>query len=256
MSQLYFAETSTTRSGSRAKLSAVEQRRLERLTMQAVLATACHSRSKPARVGAWHELGLPEPSLQVDTQGKSIHSYFVLTDPVRPDRFRDLQRRLLDYADADRSLKNPSRIMRLPGCLRRQPRGMARRVEIINNTGLRYSAEQLDELLPELPPEPPRSQRRSGGRGRRLDPFPICRRRSGGESSLWCEEKGELLWCMPGSNFNAEKAHPGLKVGDVVDGWAAVKHNVDGGWTFRRHRPNPIQGLRKQLVEEAASWAV
>ena len=56
--------------------------------------------------------------------------------------------------------------MRLPGCLRRQPRGKARRVEIINNTGLRYSAEQLDELLPELPPEPPRSQRRSGGRGR------------------------------------------------------------------------------------------
>ncbi len=213
-------------------------------------------RPKEWQVGAWHELGLPEPSLQVDTQGKSIHSYFVLSEPVRPDRWRDLQRRLLDFADADRSLKNPSRIMRLPGCLRRQPRGKARRVEIINNTGLRYSAEQLDELLPELPPEPPRSQRRSGGTGRRLDPCPICRRRSGGESHLWCEEKGEVIWCMPGTSYSAEKAHPGLKVGDVIDGWACVARNRDGGWTFRRHRPNSIQGLRKRLVEETASWAV
>ena len=93
------------------------------------------------------------------------------------------------------------------------------------------------------------------GPGRRLDPCPICGRRSGTGSELWCEEKGELLFCMPGSTYAAEMSHPGLKVGDVIDGWAAVKHNSDGGWTFRRHRPNPIQGLRKRLVEEAASWA-
>ena len=35
---------------------------------------------KEWQVGAWHELGLPEPSLQVDTQGKSIHTCFVLTE--------------------------------------------------------------------------------------------------------------------------------------------------------------------------------
>lgn len=92
--------------------------------------------------------------------------------------------------------------------------------------------------------------------GRRLDPCPICGRRSGTGSELWCEEKGELLFCMNGSTFSAEMSHPGMKVGDVIDGWAAVKHNSDGGWTFRKHRPNPIQGLRKRLAEEAASWAV
>ena len=83
------------------------------------------------------------------------------------------------------------------------------------------------------------------GPGRRLDPCPICGRRSGTGSELWCEEKGELLWCMPGSTFAAEMSHPGLKVGDVIDGWAAVKHNTDGGWTFRRHRPSPLSQLRK-----------
>ena len=84
-----------------------------------------------------------------------------------------------------------------------------------------------------------------GERGRRLDPCPICGRRSGTGSELWCEEKGELIWCMNGSTFSAELSHPGLKVGDVIDGWAAVKHNRDGGWTFRKHRPSPLSQLRK-----------
>ena len=84
-----------------------------------------------------------------------------------------------------------------------------------------------------------------GERGRRLDPCPICGRVSGSGSELWCEEKGELLFCMNGSTFSAEMSHPGLKVGDVIDGWAAVKHNVDGGWTFRKHRPSPLSQLRK-----------
>ena len=57
---------------------------------------------------------------------------------------------------------------------------------------------------------------------------------------------------MPGSTYSAEMSYPGLMVGDVIDGWAAVKNNRDGGWTFRRHRPNPIQGLRQRLVEDAA----
>ena len=87
-----------------------------------------------------------------------------------------------------------------------------------------------------------------------MDPCPICSRRSGSGSELWCEQKGELLFCMPGSTYAAEMAHPSLKVGDVIDGWAAVKHNRDGGWTFRRHRPNSIQGLRKRLAEETSSW--
>lgn len=100
---------------------------------------------------------------------------------------------------------------------------------------------------------PARSRRHHSnlGPGRRLDPCPICQRRSGTGSELWCEEKGELLFCMNGSTFSAEMSHPSLKVGDVIDGWAAVKHNSDGGWTFRKHRPSPLSQLRKSQRDAA-----
>ena len=67
------------------------------------------------QIRAWKELELPEPTVMVTTGGKSAHLYWVLTEPLDPDAWRALQRRLLAYCDADRSLCNPSRLMRLPG---------------------------------------------------------------------------------------------------------------------------------------------
>jgi hypothetical protein len=105
---------------------------------------------------AWMELGLPEPTMQVATGGKSIHSYWVLREPLAPDQWRELQRRLLDHAKADRSCKNPSRVMRLPGCwymhFKDQPGEMVR---IINEGGSRYSAAVIEDCLPALPPSRP-----------------------------------------------------------------------------------------------------
>ena len=76
--------------------------------------TACRAlfcewddRPKDWQVTAWQELNLPEPTMQVDTGGKSIHSYWVFTDAIAPDQWRSLQKRLLEHADADRTLKNP-----------------------------------------------------------------------------------------------------------------------------------------------------
>jgi hypothetical protein len=69
--------------------------------------------AKNLQIGLWKELGLPQPTAQVETR-KSIHTYWVI-EPISPDQWRDLQSRLLDYADADRTLKNPSRVMRLAG---------------------------------------------------------------------------------------------------------------------------------------------
>ncbi|NBR91409.1 MAG: hypothetical protein EBS68_16160, partial [Rhodobacteraceae bacterium] len=92
--------------------------------------TACRAifcewdnRPKDWQVTAWQELQLPEPSLQVDTGGKSIHTYWVLADPIAPDQWRSMQKRLLEHADADRTLKNPSRVMRLPGTYHIGPDG-------------------------------------------------------------------------------------------------------------------------------------
>lgn len=103
---------------------------------------------------AWRDLGLPQPTMQVATGGKSIHSYWVLREPLPPDRWRDLQRRLLDHAEADRSLKNPSRVMRLPGCWYMRPGDQpGEMVRIIEDSGHRYSAAEIEDCLPP-PPEP------------------------------------------------------------------------------------------------------
>ena len=64
----------------------------------------------------WKTLNLPEPTLQVDTGGKSIHSFWVFTQPILIADWRELQKDLLEYVDGDRSIKNPSRVMRLAGC--------------------------------------------------------------------------------------------------------------------------------------------
>lgn len=66
------------------------------------------------------------------------------------------------------------------------------------------------------------ASKRRGGINRsgttRLDPCPICGRHSGqGGSSLWCDETTEgLIFCMPGSTFNAEQRHGQLTIGKSV----------------------------------------
>jgi Protein of unknown function (DUF3987) len=63
----------------------------------------------------WKTLELPEPTFQVDTGGKSIHSYWVFDQPIEIEKWRSLQRDLLEFTDGDRAIKNPSRVMRLAG---------------------------------------------------------------------------------------------------------------------------------------------
>jgi len=70
---------------------------------------------KATQTDLWRGLGLPEPTLQIDTGGKSIHSYWVFDEFVEVEKWRSLQTDLLEFADADRALKNPSRVMRLAG---------------------------------------------------------------------------------------------------------------------------------------------
>jgi hypothetical protein len=119
--------------------------------------TACRAifcewdnRPKDWQVTAWQELQLPEPSLQVDTGGKSIHTYWVLADPIAPDQWRSMQKRLLEHADADRTLKNPSRVMRLPGTYHIGPDGHAgQQVAIIHQSDLTYTPDQLNACLPD-----------------------------------------------------------------------------------------------------------
>lgn len=108
------------------------------------------NRPKEWQVIAWQELGLPEPTMQVDTGGKSIHSYWVFAEPIAPDLWRSLQKRLLEHADADRTLKNPSRVMRLPGTYHVGPDGtQGEQVCIIHQSDAYYTPDDLDACLPD-----------------------------------------------------------------------------------------------------------
>ena len=117
--------------------------------------------SKEVSAELWKHLGLPEPTCQVDTGGKSIHSYWALEESIAVEEWRSLQTDLLEYADADRSLKNPSRVMRLAGCKHGKTGQFAR---IVGGCGESYPVSQLRALIPgstqpELPQAKPAEAR-------------------------------------------------------------------------------------------------
>lgn len=63
------------------------------------------------------EANLPNPTLVIFS-GHGIHTYWRLSEPVEDlDRWKQLQERLIAVLGSDRSIKNPERIMRLPGFL-------------------------------------------------------------------------------------------------------------------------------------------
>ena len=52
-------------------------------------------------------------SIRVETK-KSVHAYWLLKENCTADEWRDAQKRLIAYFDSDKSIKNSSRVMRLP----------------------------------------------------------------------------------------------------------------------------------------------
>lgn len=103
----------------------------------------------------WRSLSLPEPTFQVNTGHRSIHSYWVFTAQIAPDQWRSLQEDLLAFAKADRSLKNPSRVMRLAGCVHPKT---GQRSTILPHSGQRYRWEALRAAIPVANPPIPVAQ--------------------------------------------------------------------------------------------------
>ena len=92
-------------------------------------------------------------------------------------------------------------------------------------------------------PKSQRAPRRATGRTRRANPCPVCGRHDGpGGSNLWCEfSQSGLLFCMPGTTFSPPE---GLRVGDVVNGWALKKitQTADGPvHVFGEHDPEKLK---------------
>ena len=95
----------------------------------------------------WKTLGLPVPTIQIDTGGKSIHSYWVFDQPIQIADWKTLQTDLLDFSEGDRLIKNESRVMRLAGALHIGEGGNNQSV-IIANSGTHYSFDDLRSIVP------------------------------------------------------------------------------------------------------------
>ncbi len=95
----------------------------------------------------WQTFSLPEPTFQVQTR-KSIHSYWVFEKPTSVEEWKQLQTDLLTYTSADPAIKNPSRVMRLAGAWHIKPGEEPLRCDIISQSGLRYTYEELRSSVP------------------------------------------------------------------------------------------------------------
>jgi len=102
------------------------------------------------KVAQWESAGLPRPSLQIWTGGKSVHHYWLLEEPCTPAQFKAAQKRLFRHvqnalpgASIDTALSNPARILRLAGGVHPATGEMSR---MVSAGGQRYSYEQLWNL--------------------------------------------------------------------------------------------------------------
>jgi hypothetical protein len=92
----------------------------------------------------WKAIGLPPPTIQIDTGNKSIHTYYVLNEPISVELFTEAQKHLIRHFNSDAALSNPNRLMRLAGCIHPKTNTVS---TIYSHNGFTYS---IDELLPKL----------------------------------------------------------------------------------------------------------
>jgi predicted P-loop ATPase len=85
----------------------------------------------------------------VATGGKSLHVYWALAQPLDPTRWKELQTRLIAHCNGDTACKNPSRVMRLPGCpyFNKQTGKITGQCKVYDASGLITTADEIDDCL-------------------------------------------------------------------------------------------------------------
>ena len=107
------------------------------------------------------ESGLPEPSLQIFSGGKSIHHWWILKNPIDTQTFVDIQKRLASLLQSDPNVDKPTQVFRLPGFRHTKTGGLAefknRREDLFGQVE-RLPVEELLAVLPELQDPPATEQ--------------------------------------------------------------------------------------------------
>ena len=178
---------------------------------------------------------LPQPTMQVFTGGKSLHQYWVFDEPVTVKQWRLLTQKAITALNSDPSVKNPSRLMRLPGFKYFNQKGDSGDVASIRFTsGIKYSFAQLDACLPHIPvPEYTRdalsSKRSSNEEWLASNPCPICGRNI--DEKCRMHQDQSFIQCHIGDTYMP----PSGKTGDVIKG-------SDGQLWLQRNKTSNVYG--------------
>ncbi len=108
-------------------------------------------KAKEEQLYLWQSLNLPEPTFQIDTGGKSIHSYWIFDRPIDVAIWRTLQTDLINCSAADKANKNPARVMRLAGYKHQKTGELS---TIVSRSRKTHPFESLREIIPVAAPKP------------------------------------------------------------------------------------------------------
>lgn len=96
-----------------------------------------------------------QPAIRVETR-KSVHAYWLIKGQCSEVEWRDVQARLIGYFGGDANIKNPSRVMRLPGLdhLHLNGNGVERKKVTVHTfePERRYTVAQMCDAFPMLNP--------------------------------------------------------------------------------------------------------
>lgn len=98
-----------------------------------------------------------QPSIRIETK-KSVHAYWLIDGDCLEEDWRNIQARLIEYFKGDKSIKNPSRTMRLPffnhvSFSKETEQISYKKVKLVEfNAENRFTVQQMKEAFPA--PEP------------------------------------------------------------------------------------------------------
>ncbi|NJR21480.1 MAG: hypothetical protein HC786_04500, partial [Richelia sp. CSU_2_1] len=95
----------------------------------------------------WETIGFVEPTFTVYSGDKSMQPYWIFDEPISVEQWRELQTLLIEVMGADRSNKNPSRVFRLAGGWHVKPDREPAKSEMVGESGICYSYEELRDRL-------------------------------------------------------------------------------------------------------------
>lgn len=166
----------------------------------------------------WQSLRLPEPTMQVFSGSKSIHSYWILHEPIAIAEWLDLQHRLIEYAKADPAV-SAAKTLRLAGF--KHPK-TGDYTLISGGCGQRYTLDEIFENVPK-PKKPDKVDWAGFNRGFRLPiqdtiPIEIC----------LAKETQQLLASGVNNNRNTVATKVAFELVAIADYLKSLNQGFDG----------------------------